>query len=313
MATMKMKEISIDNLNKAERKIAVGKWRKLGSAVILLLVLSGGVYAALRMIAGDTVASRFAVTKMVCPACVVTVKEITTKLPGVVETDVSLAAQDVTVKYREKQITPDQIKDAIVKAGYPTKIDGVFTLEGAGKDDPVVALVNGKPIFKKDVSTPLYADKLNPTTKDPAMSFFSVVGKEILLQAADKQTVVVQPQEVESEMQEVFKEKGVSPAEFQKLIQEKFGANEKYFQMVSQRLGLKKLIADHVVSGINDPEEKTRKTLEWVGVQFKDADVKIVDPTFKEVVHASAGQDDWKVFWPRMISASSELKTILVQ
>ncbi len=313
MAEIKMKEISIDNLNKAERKISVGKWRKLGFAVLLLLVLSGGVYAAFRMIAGEIVASRFTVTKMVCPACVVTVKDITSKLPGVVETDVSLAGQDVTVKFREKQITPDQIKDAIAKAGYPTKVDGVFTLQGIGKDDFVVAFVNGRPIFKKDVLTPIYADKVSQTSKDPALSFFSVVGKEILLQAADKQTVVVQPQEVETEMEEVFKEKGVSPEEFQKLILEKFGANEKYFQMVSQRLGLKKLISDHVVSGISDPEEKTRKTLEWVGAQFKDADVKIVDPAFKEVVHASAGQDDWKVFWPRMISASSELKTVLVQ
>jgi hypothetical protein len=68
-----------------------------------------------------------------------------------------------------------------------------------------------------------------------------------------------------------------------------------------------------VVSGIQDPQERARKTMEWAGTIFKDSDVKILDPGFKEKIHAAAGQDDWKTFWPRMIASGTELKSLLVQ
>jgi copper chaperone CopZ len=250
---------------------------------------------------------------MNCPACVITVKEVTSKIPGVVESDVSLAAQDVTVRFRDKQTNPEQIGDAIARAGYPVRLDGLFKLSGQGVNETVVAVVNGKPVFQKELKIPLYADKSDAKEPDDASAFFSAVGKEILLQAADSKTIVVQPSEVENEVEAVFKEKRLSPEEFMKQAFAKFGSKEKYFQVVGQRLGIRKLLDEHVLQGVQDPQEKTRKTLEWVGTLFKDADVKIIDPSFKEKVHAAAGQDDWKTFWPRMISGTTELKSVLIQ
>ncbi|MBI5252531.1 MAG: heavy-metal-associated domain-containing protein, partial [Desulfomonile tiedjei] len=255
----------------------------------------------------------FTVNKMNCPACVITVKEVTGKLPGVVESDVSLAAQDVIVKFREKQTNPDQIKDAIAKAGYPVKLDGLFKPDGAGINEQVIAGVNGKPVFEKDLKVPLLVDKTGTPTKDAASSFFNTIGKEILLQAADSKTIVVQPYEVEAEIQAIMASKGIASEQFVNQVVEQFGSKEKYFQVVGQRLGIRKLIDEHVVAGIQDPQEKARKTMDWLGTVFKDSDVKSLDPKFKEKIHASSGQDDWKTFWPRMISSSTELKSLLVQ
>ena len=92
-----------------------------------------------------------------------------------------------------------------------------------------------------------------------------------------------------------------------------FGSKEKYLQVVGQRLGIRKLLDEHVVSGIQDPQERARKTMEWAGTIFKDSDVRILDPGFKEKIHATAGQDGWKTFWPRMIASGTELKSLLVQ
>ncbi|HMK33661.1 MAG TPA: heavy-metal-associated domain-containing protein [Desulfomonilaceae bacterium] len=308
-----VKKIDMETLDQADRKISLNKARRLGMALVLILCAAGGGYAAYRMITGDIVASRFTVNKMTCPACVITVKEVTSKVPGVVEADVSLAAQDVTVKFRDKQANPEQIKDAIARAGYPVKLDGLFSPSGSGIGETVVATVNGKPLFAKDLKVSLYADKLDGSEPDPASAFFTVVGKEILLQQADSKTIVVQPQEVEEEIEAVFKEKGMQPEEFVKRINEKFGSREKYFQVVGQRLGIRKLLEENVVQGTQDPQEKSRKTLEWIGTVFKDADVKIVESSFREKVHAAAGKDDWKTFWPRMIGGSTELKSVLVQ
>lgn len=308
-----IKKIDMSTLDNAERKVSRGKFRKLGLCLVAVAVLAAGGYGAYRLLVGEVIGSRFTVNKMNCPACVITVKEVTGKVPGVVEADVSLAAQDVTVKFREKQTGPDAIREAIAKAGYPVKLDGMFREAGQGIDEVVVAGVNGKPIFLKDVKVPLEVVKIEGKTADTAPGFFSVIGKEILLQAADAQTIVIQPYEIEAEVQRIFKEHGASREEFIAWMTSTYGSPEKYYQIVGQRLGIRKLVDEHVVNGVTDPEEKKRKTMEWAGNLFKSADVKILDQGFKEKVHASAGQDDWKTFWPRMISGNSDLKSLLLQ
>jgi copper chaperone CopZ len=308
-----IKKIDLETLNQADRKVSLGKFRKVGLALVVLLFLAGGVYGAYRLVAGEVVASRFTVNMMNCPACVITVKEVTGKLPGVVGTDVSLAAQDVIVKFREKQTNPDQIKEAIAHAGYPIKLDGMFKPDGSGINEVVVATVNGKAVFQKDIKVPLDVDNIGQKGPDQASAFFSVVGKEILLQAADSKTIVVQPFEVQTEVETIIKNKGISPEEFLTQVTAAFGSKEKYLQVVGQRLGIRKLLDEHVVSGIQDPQERARKTMEWAGTIFKDSDVKIIDPGFKEKIHAASGQDDWKTFWPRMIASGTELKSLLVQ
>ena len=308
-----MKKIDMATLDKANRNVSLGKMRKAGMAVVLLLVLAGGGYAAYRMVTGEVVASRFTVNNMNCPACVITVKEVTEKLPGVIETDVSLAAQDVTVKYREKQTGPEQIKEAIARAGYPIKLDGIFKSGEPGGNEGVVVTVNGKPLFSKDMKVPFSVDKSASGNSDGSSAFFSMVGKEILLQAADAKTVVIQPHEIETEVQNIFKSSGMSREDFTAWMTATYGSPEKYYQTVGQRLGIRKLLDENILEGVKDPQEKGRKTIEWVGERFREADVKVVDPAFKEKLHASAGQVEWKSFWPRMIGQATELKTLLVQ
>jgi copper chaperone CopZ len=308
-----MKKIDLQTLDREDRKISAGKLRKGIFALGAVLVAAGVAYGAYRLVAGEVVASRFAVNGMYCPACTITVKEVTEKLPGVVGTEVSLAGQDVTVKFRNNRTSPDQIKGAIVKAGYAAKLDGTSGPSGGGMDDPVVANVNGKLIFSTDMKAPLTIDDLKASPMTPEGAFFSVVGKEILLQAADAKTIVVAPSEIDEEIGNIAKKKGIATEEFLRQITPSFGSKEKYLQAVAQRLALRKLLDEQVVQGVQDKEERMRKTLQWAGALFKDSDVKIVDPAVKERVRSIAGQDDWKTFWPRMVSGETELKSLLLQ
>ncbi len=308
-----MKKIDLETLDREGRKISLSKLRKGIMALGVVLVAAGLAYGAYRLVAGEVVACRFAVNGMYCPACTLTVKEATENLPGVVGTNVSLAGQDVTVKFRNNRTSPDQIKGAIVKAGYQAKLDGTSRPSGGGIDDPVVANVNGKLIFSTDVKAPMTIDDPKVSPMNPESAFFSVVGKEILLQAADANTIVVQPSEIDEEIGNIAKKKGISTEEFLRQITPRFGSREKYVQAVAQRLALRKLLDEQVVEGVQDKEERTRKTLQWAGALFKDADVKILDPSIKEKVHAVAGQEDWKIFWPRMVSGETELKSLLLQ
>jgi copper chaperone CopZ len=306
-----LKKIDLQTLDNVDRKIAYGKARRVLMALTAVLLLAGGGYAAFVMISGEVVASRFAVNKMYCPACVITVKEAAGKVPGVVEADVRLAAQDVIVKFRNKQTNPDAIKQAIEHAGYPAQADGMFKPAGGGINDVLVALVNGKPVFTRDIK--LSVNVADSKAQQPAAAFFSAVGKEILLQAADSATVVIQPSEIEEEVQSIAQKAGISQEEFLATMAGRYGSKEKYLQIVGQVLGIRKLRDEHVIQGIQNPDEKTHKTMEWLGKLFKDADVKILDAGAKQNIQAAAGQDDWKTFWPRMIAGDTELKTVLNQ
>ena len=308
-----LKKIDLQTLESADRKIAFTKVRRVLTVLAVLLLVAGGGYAAYVMVSGEVVASRFAVNKMYCPACVTTVTEVTTKIPGVVEAQVSLAAQDVIVTFRDKQTNPEQIKQAIARAGYPVQVDGMFKPAGSGINDSLVARVNGKPVFAKDVK--LSINIADPQAPQPAVpsAFFSAVGKEILLQAADRATVVIQPSEIEDEMQNMAKQRGISTEQFLTEMAAKYGSKEKYLQTVGQVLGIRRLREDRVVQGIQNADEKTHKTMEWLGTLFKDADVQIVDAGIKQNIQVAEGQDDWKTFWPRMIAGNTELRTALNQ
>jgi copper chaperone CopZ len=308
-----MKKITMDTLEQAERKVSIGKLKKGIAALVMLFVLAGGVYGAYRMVTGDVVASRYVVDKMNCPACVVTVQEVTAKLPGVVGADVSLAAKDVMVRFRNKQTSAEEIQSAIAGAGYPIKLDGMINPDGTGISEAVVATVNGKPVFEKDLKIPFEVTKHEVKAGNPAPVLFSVVGKEILLQAADKETVVVQPFEIEEEVDKIFKSRGVTKEEFFAWIKTNYGSQEKYNQIVGQRLGIRRLLDDYILDGIKDPAAKKQKTMEWIGKLFRDSDVKIIDEKYKERLHASVGQGEWNTFWPLMIGSDTDLKSLLIQ
>lgn len=308
-----VKEITMEKLDNPDRKIAAGKIRKILLAGIVVLIMAGAGYAAYRVIAGDVRASRFAVNKMNCPACVVTVKEVTGKLPGVLEADVSLAGQEVTVTYREKQTSAEQIKNAITNAGYPVHIDAVFDPAIDGTDGPALVMVNGKPLFREDLHLPLGLSEFTPEKGDPAAHFFTTVGAAILLDAADERTVVVQPYEIEKQIEAFRKERGMSEEEFHSKAVKQYGSVEKLHQAVARKIAIRRLVWDYALTDVTETEEKKRQALAWIGPLFNSADVRILNPAFKEKLHAAAGDAEWKTFWPRMIGRDTDLKKALIE
>ncbi|MEW6349988.1 MAG: heavy-metal-associated domain-containing protein [Thermodesulfobacteriota bacterium] len=309
--TREMKKIDLNTLDQAQKKISASKVKRAAGVLALVLALSGGAYGAYRLVSGEVVGSRFTVTKMTCPACVITIKEVTEKVQGVVGTDVSLAGQEVTVKFMSKRTSPDQIKDAIAAAGYPTRVDGVFRLDAAEQGE-VVATVNGCPLFKADLTAPLHPAS-QAKDADEAAVFFSVAGKEILLQAANSKTVAVQPQEVAEETDAIRTSTGLSQEDFLTKMSKDYGSMEQFYKLVAQRIGIRKLFDEHVLDGVKDPRERERKTMEWLAETFKSSDVKVVSGELKALVQKEGGPIGWNTFWPRMIPKDTELKRIVMK
>jgi copper chaperone CopZ len=307
-----MKKIDLATLEQADKRVTSAKIKRGVTYVAILLVVSTASYGAYKVIAGEVVASRFVVANMTCPACVTTLHEVTGKIPGVVEARVSLAAQEVIVKYRNKQTNPDRIMETVSRAGYPLKLDGHIRSEDSAPDNNIVARVNAKPLFGTDMNKPLRPG-VQAEEVDPASAFFSAVGKEILLQAADDKTVVIQPYEVEEEVQAIGKKLSLSPEQLKAQVIKNYGSEAKFRQAVAQNLGVRRLLEDYILEGMKDPEKKKRKTLDWVGKAFKDADVRIVDPQLRGKLRSATGESEWERFWPRMINRGTPLQAVLTQ
>ena len=68
--------------------------------------------------AGNRVRKQFPVTGMSCASCAANIESTIKKQPGVVSASVNLASQIVTLDYLPGEITPDELREAVVSAGY---------------------------------------------------------------------------------------------------------------------------------------------------------------------------------------------------
>ncbi|MFH0960242.1 MAG: cation transporter [Pseudomonadota bacterium] len=308
-----IKKITLDTLKDEDKKATTVKLKKIFMGFVVIAVAAVGIYFVYGMLSGDLVASRFSVNNMTCPACVITIKEATEKAPGVAGTDISLSGREITVKFYEKKTSPEQIEKVIEKAGYPVKLDGLFKPAMVGKDDTVVASVNGRPVLLADLNTDLDVELKTSEVTELSSTFFSTIGKEILLQEADKNMVVVQPQEVIAEIQNIAERLSMTEDQFKEKVKDQFGSLDKFTQVVGQRLGILKLLEDKIPGDIQDSVQRRQKAIELIGSIFKDSDVRIFDLGVREKIRAVTGQDDWKVFWPRMIASDTELNRLVKQ
>ncbi len=308
-----MKKISLNTLQDKNKKVTSRTLKQVLAGFAVLAVAGTGGHFVYRMLSGDLVTSRFTVNNMTCPACVLTIKEATEKTHGVVGADISLAGREITVQFYDRKTSSEQIEQVIEKAGYHVKSDGLFKPASVGKKDLVVAGVNGRPILMADLKIPFDVD-FNPSKSlDLSSIFFSIVGKEILLQEADKENVIVQPQEVETEIQKIMGRQAMTEDHFKQKVKDQFGSFEKFTQVVGQRLGILKLLEEKIPAEVQAPAQRRQKAVELIGGLFKASNVKIFDSNIRQKIYVIAGQDEWKVFWPRMIASDTDLKRLITQ
>ena len=71
---------------------------------------------------GNTTKKAFPVLNMHCAGCANNVEKTVKKLPGVIEASVNFATNTLTVSYEKEQLTPGEIRAAVLAAGKkPTK------------------------------------------------------------------------------------------------------------------------------------------------------------------------------------------------
>ena len=72
---------------------------------------------------GNIVKKSFPVLNMHCAGCANNVEKTVKKLTGVVEASVNFATNTLTVSYESGQLTPGEIRAAVLAAGYDLIIE----------------------------------------------------------------------------------------------------------------------------------------------------------------------------------------------
>ena len=70
----------------------------------------------------NTTTARFTIEGMTCAGCAARIEKAICALPGIHLVNIDLESAKATVEHEATRTTPDQIRDAIIAAGY--KVEG---------------------------------------------------------------------------------------------------------------------------------------------------------------------------------------------
>ncbi len=113
-ATKKLQGVSEANVNLATEKLNINFDETIVSPEDIQAAVDKAGYKAI----GDTVNKTLTIEGMTCASCSKAVERVTRKLEGVVEANVNLATEKLTISYDESQLRVSDIKKAVEKAGY---------------------------------------------------------------------------------------------------------------------------------------------------------------------------------------------------
>ncbi len=306
----KIKKIELETLEDTEKKAWKRKSKTIVSIFIILISISAISWGGYKIFENETLESKFVINNMTCGGCIGKVKRACT-IPGVIETEVNLFTQTAVIKFKEKQTNPETIKAAIQKAGFPSILEGTVNNENKGVDEPVLASVNGQPIFRKDMEISLWSEN-GKTRQEKTEVFFDLIAGHVFLEAAVTERLFTHPFHVLQEAEKLRKQQKLTRDQFQENRASEYGSFEKYLQIAGCRTSALK-VADRILMNIKDTNEKKAVLSKWLAERFQSLDVKIHDDNLKESLLASTGETSWGKIWPQIISRKTEIQNALIQ
>ncbi len=276
--------------------------RSLLIALGIIVLLGSGSYAAYRVLSGEVLTSRFTVVRMDCPACGSQIEKLLMETGGVVSVEVNYAAQSVIVDHHSKKVDPATLKQVIESARFGVIHEGTAG-DTRGVDGHVLAVkVNGKPLFEGEMVS-LLPEFDGDDQITASELFFDSVAREILLQSAGSQDLIVNQRELSQGLGSVVSDTGKPMQELLTTGASRLGSSAKYQQVLLQRLALQKYKTGSL---IGDGETEA-----WVAEQLRSARVEIGNPDLERRLSSDLGTADWDHIWPLMLSRNTELRQVL--
>ena len=261
------------------------------------LLLCVGLSAAWLVVPGGVDQSRaalveFDLEKMTCGSCVAKIETALDGLRGVGDVQVDLTRERGRVQFDPAVIDAQAIGQAISSAGYPATLRTQLNAEELAALRDEEFLLGKKYVAKigdRYVTRAEFEDRVSQTAvQDPAggqeafaaawrQAWDEMLQRELLLTAAAENEVTIQPGEVDARLQQITAQ---HPGLEDRIIAE-YGSRENFRTRLREDMIIQRNLADHVVVGIADPNQRKQRLQSWYAELNRRIEVKIFDPRLK--------------------------------
>lgn len=149
--TRKLPGVTESNVNLATEKLSIDFDESVLTQEDIQTAIDKAGYKAI----SDTVHKTLDIEGMTCAACAKAVERVTRKLEGVVESNVNLATEKLSIRYEATQLQVSDIKGAIEKAGYKAREEEVVVETNKETKEREIKLLWKKFIISAIFSIPL--------------------------------------------------------------------------------------------------------------------------------------------------------------
>lgn len=270
------------------------------AVVALALVTGMGLFAADSEVNAELSMSEMTVKKLTCGACVANINQALADVAGVESIEVSITTGRSKVFYNSSLVDAEQIARVVTAAGYPATVTRELTSEQykavqneeAGLAELYVARIGdrllGRDEFEKIVNQKVAAGGFQnqPEMRQQlaGQAWQSVKQRILLLDAADKNQVVVQDGVVELKVAQLSKQ----IPDFDNYVKNRFGSRDGFVQQTREDMIINKNIQEHVLAGVGSPTERQTRFNAWFK-QLLNAPVTIYDANLKQAATPSGG------------------------
>lgn len=271
------------------------------SVVAIVLVAGIGLFATDRDANASLAMSEMTVKKLTCGACVSNITTALAEVAGVESVDVSVTTGRSQVRFNPALVNAETIAQVVTDTGYPATVTRQLTAEQfqavqneeAKLGDIYVAKVGERLLardeFEQLVNQKLIAggfqDRPDMKAKIVNQTWQTLKQRILLLEAADKNQVVVQDGEVELKVEQLSK---LLP-NFDNYVQKNFGSTDEFYRQTKEDLIINKNIQENVLAGVTAPTARQTKFNQWFKNLIGTAPVTIYDANLKQAGGSSGG------------------------
>jgi copper chaperone CopZ len=267
------------------------KFRLLIALIVGLALVAVGGFAWTVTRPDAFALAEFSVQNLSCGSCVQNIQNALGGVKGVGAVEVSVTSGRARVEYAPARIEAGTIAGRITEAGYPATLNRdlsvadyhSFRQDAARLADRYVGRIGEKLVSRADFSAALARRESGTATPQQGLLksvWGEILQRELLLAAAEKNSVVVQEGEVDLELQRMR----TANDDFDAVVQARFGSTEAFRRQLKEEMIIQRNIDEHVLQGESDQALVRLKLDRWFRDLTATVPVVIFDPALKAAV-----------------------------
>jgi copper chaperone CopZ len=267
------------------------KFRLLLALVVGLTLVAVGGYAWTAARPDAVALAEYSVQNLSCGSCVQNIRNALDGVKGVGAVEVSVTSGRARVEYLPSRIEAGTIAGRISGAGYPAVLSrdlSVADYQALREDavrlaDRYVGRIGEKLVSREEFSAALSRRESGNALPQQGLLksvWGEILQRELLLAAAEKNSVVVQEGEVDLELQKMRTVNG----NLDSIVQARYGSIEEFRRQLKEEMIVQRNIDDHVLQGEADQTSVQLKLDRWFRDLVAAVPVVIFDPALKTAV-----------------------------